>query len=455
MQPYIGVMILNWNKKEYLLNCIRSVLTLNYTNYRLLVVDNGPTDGSVEAVRAEFPAVELLIQPENLGGTGGFNAGMQFFLDNDNCKYIYLLDNDVTLDSSALSELVQAMEVNPEVAIAGSKIMIMDKPNQLQEMGARVDWEAFNIKPLFQGAVDGPDTQSDVFVDYVPACSLLVRVEALKRVGLMDEGFFLYWDDIEWGVRMKNAGYKVMVAARSKVWHKMGVANRSNALPSYYFWRNRLFFFFKYTQGEQQQRFIRKYALEFYQSQFACWLYGKKSTREAIKEALLAGVRGVRGKKNGLSFPTTDDQEPIWKKKLGQVNDIGFIVIEDEALLLNVLYKFCRIFPDIRLTLISNIDMDNKKLQGILPVNEFAQGTGVMANIVLPVQHVLWGDVPRISRDCRKKYWLADNYGNILPLNLRSNILRLVNKLGLIMLCPLITVFMGTLFRRIKRIGED
>ena len=452
MQPYVGIVILNWNKKEYLLNCIRSVKKLEYTNYRLLVVDNASTDGSVTAVKQEFPDVELLIQQENLGGTGGFNAGMQLFLKNDNCKYIYLLDNDITLDNAALSELVKVMEDEPELAIAGSKILIMDNPSQLQEMGARVDWKEFSVKPLFQGAIDGPDTQQDVFVDYVPACSLLVRVEALKQAGQMDEGFFLYWDDIEWGVRMKKAGYKVMVSAKSKVWHKMGVANRSSALPSYYFWRNRLFFFQQYTCNSEWQRFIKKYALELYQSQFSCRLFGKKSASAAIQEAVLDGMKGKRGKREAgkPQLLTANDQEAIYKDKLSQADSIGILAVADEKLLLNVLYKLRRTFADKRFVLFSKSEVPQ-----FLPVDVVMTEEQSVTNVVLPVQHVLWGKIPICGHQPDKNYWLADVYGNILPFNLKSKTVRLGYKIGLIAVYPLLVAVMSRFMKQTKGRGDN
>lgn len=292
----VGIVICNWNKKDYVLKCIESVKQLNYNNYDIAVVDNASTDGSIEAIEAKYPDIVLIKNKENRGGSGGFNTGIKYMLEKDTYKYIYLLDNDVLLDGNSLYELVKEMELDNDLGIAGSKIYVMDIPNQIQELGAWIDWNKGYILPNKKGHIENDEIIENVAVDYVPACSLLARTDAIKKAGIMDEKFFLYWDDIEWGYRIKNKGYKVKAITSSKVWHKMGVANKTSTLTTYYFWRNRIHFFNKYTSEEKWKEIMSIIFEDYFSGLYTSLFYGKKQTARSMYEAIKDGVNGGRGK---------------------------------------------------------------------------------------------------------------------------------------------------------------
>jgi len=137
------VIIVTWNKKNYVIDLLRSLEALNYAHDRLdvLVVDNASSDGTVEALKADFPAIQLLENKENLGGTGGFNTGLQWAAGQppDAYDYLWLLDNDVQVHQDALLELVAILDTHKDVAVAGSTMMQLDFPWRINEMGAYVD----------------------------------------------------------------------------------------------------------------------------------------------------------------------------------------------------------------------------------------------------------------------------------------------------------------------------
>lgn len=292
----IAIIICNYNKKNYVLQCIKSVLDLAFHNYDLYVVDNASTDGSAEAIEKAYgEKVILLRNKENLGGSGGFNAGMRTALERG-YKYIYLLDNDVLLEPQALIELYNYMENHEDVGIAGSLLYSMDNPAEIQEMGAGIDWDSFYIKPKFKGNLENEAIPLVLECDYVPACSVLVRSEAIKKAGLMDEGNFIYWDDIEWGFRIKQHGYKVVACAKSRVWHKMGVAAKTNTFGTYYFWRNRVNFFVKALEKEGIYQFAEKLFAEIFQAMYACNYTGNFNSARTILFAVEDALNNIRGK---------------------------------------------------------------------------------------------------------------------------------------------------------------
>ena len=212
MKKEVAIIICNYNKREYVLKCINSVFNLSFKDYDLFVVDNASSDGSAEGIEAVYGNRVILIKnKENTGGSGGFNTGMKEALKKD-YRYLYLLDNDIILHENALTELYDYLESHQNVGIAGSLLYSMDNPTEIQELGAKIDWDNFTIKPNLKGSID-LGVPKELECDYVPACSMLVRTEAIKKVGLMEETNFIYWDDIEWGHRMKLHGYKVMACS--------------------------------------------------------------------------------------------------------------------------------------------------------------------------------------------------------------------------------------------------
>jgi GT2 family glycosyltransferase len=296
MEKPIAVVICNWNKKHDLLRCIQSVLESDFQDFDIVVVDNASTDDSVDVIKEVYSSeVTLLSNCENLGGAGGFNAGINWAL-NRGYKYVHLLDNDVIVDKQAIRESFQFMENNGDVGAVGSKLYSYYEPYRLQELGAEIDWENFYITPLYKGYLDSSKIPLIVECDYVPACSVMIRVKAIEKIGLMDEDCFIYWDDIEWFYRMKQAGYRVVSYSKSKVWHKMGAANKTNTFSTYYFWRNRINFFLNYLDDELLESFAKQIIKETFQAVYMCNYNKQYNVAKTILLAIEDALKGLRGK---------------------------------------------------------------------------------------------------------------------------------------------------------------
>jgi len=306
----VAVIICNWNRKDYVVNCIRSVLESSFKDYDLYMVDNASTDGSVEAVRETFGDKVILIEnPENRGGSGGFNRGMSEAL-KESYKYLYLLDNDVVLDKNALSELYGYMEQNPDVGMAGSLIYVMHNPQQIQELGAVIDWDKYFVKPYYKGEYDRGQLPEYQECDYVPACSALVRVSAIKKVGLMPEENFIYWDDMEWGYKFKLNGYRVVAIQSSKVWHRTGGAG--NTFIDYYYLRNRIRFFAKYLSKEKLVEFAKTLLDTVMRAMYCSYLKNKTHSIRTMLGAIDDALSNVTGKAvEGRIFPSQPEEYKV------------------------------------------------------------------------------------------------------------------------------------------------
>ncbi|MBF0456972.1 MAG: glycosyltransferase family 2 protein [Nitrospirae bacterium] len=335
MKPQTAVIICNWNKKDYLLQCIASVLNQTYRAFDCYVVDNASDDGSGAAVKERYGGRVNLIENEtNKGGTGGFNTGINAALNSGkDYEFLHLLDNDTRAEPDALAALVGFMIKRPEAAIAGSKLYYMDgTPGTLQEFGAWLDWERAFIKPNkknFSEITHGEITE-DIEVDYVPACSLIARAAAVKETGLPDESYFLYWDDMDWAWRMKLKGYKIYGAAKSKVSHAMSISSKKDLLTTYYFWRNRVRFFRKYGTAATMKALLD----DVFTAIYTCAALKKTNTKNIIYRAATDGLRDIGGRAdfNNAAAPALALDIPNSKIVCGinnaRVVNVGHVILD-------------------------------------------------------------------------------------------------------------------------------
>ena len=298
MNPKVCMIVCNWNKKEDVIRCVRSLLRSSWRDYCVVVVDNHSSDGSAGALRDLFPDVEVIENPDNLGGAGGFNVGLSYALQNDSFTHAWLLDNDVVVDENALASLLKTMGADERIAVAGSLILKMETPEIVQELGAFVDMKHFALAlnkrdvPLDEVDVAGPVT-----VDYVPACSLLVRLDRVREIGLLQEDFFLYFDDVDWCYRFRKKDYRVVADPASKVWHRSGARTRKNNMHAYYDRRNHFYFFRSILQDPEEIRsFVPRYIQKIFTPLYITALSGKINSHHTILWAITDVLRGIKGK---------------------------------------------------------------------------------------------------------------------------------------------------------------
>ncbi len=360
----IAVVICNWNKKDYVLNCIESVLASSYRNFDLIVVDNASTDGSTEAIKERFGSQVILIENErNLGGAGGFNTGIRYGLERK-YRYIHLLDNDVYVDKRALEILHAKLESQSDLGIAGSIIYDMDHPATIQEMGSMIDWDTYHMKLNYQGHQDQGDIPDFIDCDYVPACSMMIRSSVLERIGGMDEQYFIYWDDIDLCHRVKREGNRISAFALSKVWHKRGVAVRKDTFANYYVWRNRIHFFAKYCSSEQMEHFVAAIFEEWFRSLYFSDYKGQRSSAHSIKLAVEDALHQIRGKAGESRILEKEILEDAIRTYLSQANKAAIIDCNRLDIVRRVADRVRDERPDLELELVSKFhDPDSLSTQ--------------------------------------------------------------------------------------------
>lgn len=238
-QPYVILVILNTNRRADTLACLASLAETRYPNYHIIVLDNASTDGSVDAIRANFPAVQIIELTENLGYAGNNNVGIQAALAQG-ADWVWLLNEDTLIDPACLATLVQEGNRDPRIGILGPMVYHHDEPTFIQSGGGKLDrfWQGWHVaqNQRDQGQLTAPHQ-----VDWIAGCAILVRRSVIEAVGMLDARFFYYWEETEWCVRAHKAGWSILHVPAAKIWHK-GVTLRHRLKPSaqYYDTRNHL-----------------------------------------------------------------------------------------------------------------------------------------------------------------------------------------------------------------------
>ena len=258
----VAVVIVNWNGKSNTLECLRSLSVTAYPKpFDIIVVDNSSTDNSVSTIRRHFANVYLLPCRTNLGFSGANNEGIRLALRRS-AEYIFIVNNDTLFASNTIVDLVQSMECRSTCGIAGPKIYFapgyeFHKQRYKQKEYGKVIWYAggiidwANVAGFHRGVdeVDYGQYNKEEETDFVSGCAMMVKRSVFEKVGIFDERFYLYYEDLDFNIRTKKAGFSLIYVPSSILWHKnAGSSHSGSNLQDYYLTRNRLLFGFRYAK---------------------------------------------------------------------------------------------------------------------------------------------------------------------------------------------------------------
>jgi N-acetylglucosaminyl-diphospho-decaprenol L-rhamnosyltransferase len=245
----LAVVIVSWNVRDLLTDCLRSLcadLTTSGLQADIWVVDNGSTDGTPGMVVEAFPQVHLIASPENLGFAAGNNVALREIsnLQSPISRYIWLLNPDTEVQPGATAALLAALEADPRAGVAGAKLLYAD--GSLQQSAFRFPglvqlvFEFFPLPPrLYDTSLNGRyprrryEAQAPFLVDHPLGATMMVRAEAVAQVGLMDEGYRMYCEEIDWCWRMRRAGWGALCVPSARVIHHAGQSTAQVPIPSF------------------------------------------------------------------------------------------------------------------------------------------------------------------------------------------------------------------------------
>lgn len=278
-RPLISVIIPNWNGAALLPSCLDALREQTLRDFEVILVDNASRDESCALVRERYPEVRLLEMPRNLGLTGGCNAGIGVACG----ELIALLNNDAEADPRWLEALAGALARHPEAGSAATKMLLHDRRDVINSAG---DFFGRDGIPGNRGVWQPDDGRYDQEMWVFGACggAVAYRRAMLDEIGLFDEDFFMYCEDVDLAWRAQLAGWRCIYAPQARVYHRLS-ATGGGALSSYYTGRNTLYVIAKDMPASLRQKHWRPIAA-------AQWRIARDALRAWRGEAARARLRG-------------------------------------------------------------------------------------------------------------------------------------------------------------------
>ena len=219
MAGSVNLFVLNWNGRDLTLDCLSSLEKITYPNVKVYVIDNGSSDNSVTEIQNQFPDFEIIQLPENYGFSRGNNAGFQ--LVKQKADFAIFLNNDTVVDPYFVEPLINEMESNSTVKQATPKIFYADDLEYIWFGGGKINLWAGWIRHLGIRQKDSTQFSFNRNVDYATGCCVCMRTEDFESIGMVDESFFMYGEDVDLSLRFREQGGQILFVPESKIWHKV------------------------------------------------------------------------------------------------------------------------------------------------------------------------------------------------------------------------------------------
>lgn len=225
LNPQVSIIILHLNNIPCLVDCISSLNEISYPNFDIFVIHNGPKSNALPNALAQLSQhiAAIVDTGDNIGFSGGNNVGIRRALEKD-ADYVLLLNDDTEVSKDFLSLLVEIAEKRPDAGMFGPRIFFFDHPDKIWFDGAIFDPEQSRI--TFPIAGEKGEVLQDAVTesDFITGCAVLVKRNLLEEIGLLNDFFFIYWEDVDWGLRAVKAGKKNLVVHNAHIWHKVTIS---------------------------------------------------------------------------------------------------------------------------------------------------------------------------------------------------------------------------------------
>lgn len=241
MKPLVSIIIANWNGGEVMKNCLIFLEKISYPNWEVIIVDNGSTDNSENAIidfKIRIKKYKIIKNSKNLGFAPANNQGYK----KSDGKYLLLLNNDTEVTKDFLDILVKKMEADSSVGVIQPKIKLLDKPGYLDNAGSFFTWIGFLRHRGFLQK-DGSEFDKEMEIFSAKGACMIIRKDIVDRIGLFDDKFFSYFEESDFCWRVWLSGYRVVFYPKSLIYHKVGYTiKRLNVLQiNYHYYKNRIY----------------------------------------------------------------------------------------------------------------------------------------------------------------------------------------------------------------------
>lgn len=230
----VSVVIPNWNGLEMLKVCLNSLKKQTFKDFEIIVIENGSTDGSKEYLKKYHPAIKLIALDKNLGFAPAVNLGVK----KTNSEYIFLLNNDTKVDKNCVINLVKAIKEHKDVGMVAAKMLQYYSPGFIDSAGDYID-AVGHANNVGYGKKDNGEFNKGKYIFLVTGGGSLIKREVFEKVGYLDDDYFAYMEDVDFGLRAQMQGYKAWYEPMAVIYHiHKATSNRNKAFTEYLQYRN-------------------------------------------------------------------------------------------------------------------------------------------------------------------------------------------------------------------------
>lgn len=239
MEKLMYIILINYNGFEDTCECLDSICDSDYQNYRVLIIDNNSQDGSGKMIQRKFPQHEYIFNDDNIGFAAANNIGYKYALSKQ-AEYILLLNNDTVIDKQMISNLV--INVKSDTVVV-PKMYYYDNKDVIWFAGGEILYNKGTVKHLGEHKVDSDNClKKNRIISFATGCCMLIHKDILNKIGLFDENYFMYCEDFDFSIRLKQNSYKILFCHKAKLWHKVNSSTKnSGSIAKYYLTRNRFY----------------------------------------------------------------------------------------------------------------------------------------------------------------------------------------------------------------------
>ena len=232
--PFVCTVVLSYGLIDDTIQSLNSLQSLIAIQQQIIVVQNGALEDELNKIETLFPGIHIIRNGKNIGGAAGRNLGIRCAITY-NPDYLFFLDNDATVASTALQELILVSEENPQAGFLGCIVYCKSEPKKIMSAGAFIERSLVDVHIL------QVDRKLKFFeVDYIPSCSMLVPIKTIALTGELDSRLFVYDEDLDWCLRGRKSGLKTLVVTKAAAYHKDTQQKIKHPMRIYYGMRNRL-----------------------------------------------------------------------------------------------------------------------------------------------------------------------------------------------------------------------
>jgi len=299
-EPRVAIIVLNWNGADDTIKCVNSLLKLTYQNRRIIIVDNASEGDDVLRINTSVGQyVELIENSVNSGYAGGNNTGMRHALNGD-CDYIWVLNNDVTVDPNSLSALVSSTDNNFRLGVIGSTIYFPGKSKLYCIGGGLINlWTGVDRLIGAGKKISLDRVKKPRHLDYINGAAFFLSTKVIRRIGMFDEAFFLYSEESDFCQRARQVGFQIDTATDSVIEHASAQSSQHlSKTYIYYFLRSKLIFQKKHGHWWQWPTFTLVFLI-YYCLGFGIksWAVNRNARFSVITQAIIDFLHGRLGKR--------------------------------------------------------------------------------------------------------------------------------------------------------------